>query len=69
MKKYVVRIRGNEYLLELVPNWWSRFTPYIVWAQRFDTIEDAEKAKSELCDDKLWCNFAEWQVEIVPVDN
>lgn len=64
-KKYVLKIR-DEYLLEL--GMWSRFTRFIYYAQRFDTFEEAENAKTELCDENYYHNFSENQVEIVPIE-
>lgn len=64
--KYIIKVK-NTYLLTYHPHLWSDFTVLNEYAKRFDTYEDAEKAKKNLLDPYMWRTFEESDIEIIPV--
>ena len=64
--KYIIKVK-SIYILEFHKNLWSKFTPFLDEAQRFDTLEEAEEAKMKLLDPMMWRNFKAKDIEIIEV--
>lgn len=64
--KYIIKVK-SRYVLEFHKYLWSKFTPFLEDAQRFDTLEETEEVKMDLLDPMMWRNFEAKDIEIIEV--